>query len=148
MNSLPTSSRSVVNPLRLPGGWHWSVCYNFARDGLIGKQPMRSVLNSLAGAAPEWLKGQLQADWVDRYQYRIEDYRLPVGKQAREDYAVVIGKDGASFLSAISAAEAPAWLAEIPALETVRRVWVQNFSWEQGELRWRAATNVPAAGGR
>jgi transposase len=109
-------------------------------------ETFRAALNSLAVAAPEWLKGQLQADWVDRYQYRIEDYRLPVGKQAREDYAVVIGKDGASLLSAISAAEAPAWLAEIPAVETLRRVWVQNFYWEQGELRWRDANNVPAAG--
>ena len=60
-------------------------------------ETFRAALNSLAVAAPEWLKGQLQADWVDRYQYRIEDYRLPVGKQAREDYAVVIGKDGASL---------------------------------------------------
>jgi transposase len=109
-------------------------------------ETFRAALNSLAVAAPVWLEGQMQEDWVDRYEYRVEDYRLPTGKQAREDYAVVIGKDGASLLSAIYAAEAPAWLAEIPAVETVRRMWVQNFYWEQGELRWRDASNVPAAG--
>ena len=109
-------------------------------------ETFRAALNSLAVAAPAWLEGQMQEDWVDRYEHRVEDYRLPTGKQAREDYAVVIGKDGASLLSAIYAAEAPAWLAEIPAVETLRRVWVQNFYWEQGELCWRDANNVPAAG--
>ncbi|MFL5660341.1 MAG: transposase, partial [Ktedonobacteraceae bacterium] len=109
-------------------------------------ETFRAVLNSLAVAAPEWLKAHLQAEWVDRYGHRIEDYRLPSGKQAREDYAVVIGKDGAGILSAIYATEAPAWLREIPAVQTLRRVWVQNFSWEEGELHWRDASNVPAAG--
>jgi len=28
----------------------------------------------------------------------------------------------------------------------LRRVWVQHFYWEEGELRWRDASNVPAAG--
>ncbi len=105
-------------------------------------ETLRAALNSLAVAAPQWLQGQIQADWVDR----VEDYRLPTGKQAREDYAVVMGKDGASLLNAIYAAEAPAWLAEIPAVETLRRVWVQHFYWEQGDLCWRDASNVPAAG--
>jgi len=44
----------------------------------------RAALNSLAVAAPEWLTGQVQEDWVDRYEHRVEDYRLPSGKQARE----------------------------------------------------------------
>jgi len=109
-------------------------------------ETFRAALNSLAVAAPEWLMGQMQADWVDRYEHRVEDYRLPAGKQAREDYAVVVGKDGSSLLSAIYAAEAPGWLREIPAVQTLRRVWVQNFYWEAGELRWRDASNVPAAG--
>ena len=109
-------------------------------------ETFRAALNSLAVAAPEWLLGQMQADWVDRYEHRVEDYRLPEGKQAREDYAVVIGRDGACLLNAIYSAEAPAWLAEIPAVETLRRVWVQNFYWEQGELRWRDTSNIPAAG--
>jgi transposase len=111
-------------------------------------ETFRAALNSLAVAAPEWLQGQVQEDWVDRYEHRVEDYRLPNGKQAREDYAVVIGKDGVSLLNAISAPEAPVWLGEIPAVQTLRRVWMQNFSWEEGELRWRDASNVPAAGER
>jgi transposase len=109
-------------------------------------EAFRAALNSLAVAAPEWLTGQVQEDWVDRYEHRVEDYRLPSGKQAREDYAVVMGKDGSSRLCAIDTAEAPGWLREIPAVQTLRRVWIQNFYWEEGELRWRDASNVPAAG--
>jgi transposase len=109
-------------------------------------ETFRAALNSLAVAAPEWLTGQMQEEWVERYEHRIEDYRLPDGKQAREDYAVVIGKDGTSLLSAIYGAEAPAWLREMPAVQTLRRVWMQNFYWEEGELRWRDASQVPAAG--
>ncbi len=109
-------------------------------------ETFRAALNSLAVAAPEWLTGQIQADWVDRYEHRVEDYRLPAGKQAREDYAIVIGKDGGSLLNAIGAPEAPVWLGEIPAVQTLQRVWLQNFYWEEGELRWRDASNVPAAG--
>ncbi len=109
-------------------------------------ETFRAALNSLAVAAPEWLTGQMQADWVERYEHRVEDYRLPEGKQAREDYAVVIGKDGSSGLRALYAAEAPGWLREIPAVETLRRVWVQNFYWEEGDLRWRDTSNVPPAG--
>ena len=58
----------------------------------------------------------------------------------------MIGKDGSSLLCAIYAAEAPRWLREIPAVQTLRRVWVQNFCWEEGAPRWRDASSVPAAG--
>lgn len=90
-------------------------------------ETFRATLNSQAVAAPEWLKGQWQEEWIERYAHRIEDYRLPNGKQAREAYAVVIGNDGATLLTAIYADPAPAWLRELAAVQTLRRVWVQNF---------------------
>jgi hypothetical protein len=34
-------------------------------------------------------------------------------------------------LPAIHSPEAPAWLWEVPAVETLRRVWVQQFAWLQ-----------------
>ena len=76
----------------------------------------------------------------------MEDYRLPDGKQAREAYAIVIGKDGAKLLDALYADTAPVFLREIPAVQTLRRVWVQNFYWEEAELHWRDLSNAPAAG--
>ncbi len=109
-------------------------------------ETFRATLNALAVVAPEWLTGQMQEDWVDRYEHRVEDYRLPDGKQTREAYALVIGKDGSNLLNAIYAPSAPAWLREVPAVQTLRRVWVQHFFWGDGELRWRDTANRPAAG--
>src|SRR5579859_27634 len=94
-------------------------------------ETFRAVLNSLAVVAPEWLKEQWQEVWIQRYEHRVEDYRLPDGKQAREAYAIVIGKDGAKLLEALYSDVAPTWRREIPAVQTLRGVWVQNFYWEE-----------------
>jgi transposase len=109
-------------------------------------ETFRAALNSLAVVAPQWLEGQWQEGWIERYEHRVEDYRLPDGKQAREAYAIVIGRDGAKLLDALYADTAPTWLREIPAVQTLREVWVQNFYWEEGQLHWRDLSNAPAAG--
>lgn len=109
-------------------------------------ETFRAALNSLAMVAPSWLKEQWQEAWIERYEHRVEDYRLPDGKQARQAYAIIIGKDGASLLDALYAEGAPVWLREIPAVQTLRCVWVQNFYWEEGDLHWRDLSNTPAAG--
>ena len=50
-------------------------------------ETLRAALNSLATLAPEWLREQLAPEWVDRSSTRIEDSRLPKGKEARKDSA-------------------------------------------------------------
>jgi len=109
-------------------------------------ETFRTVLNTLAVVAPGWLQEQWQEEWIERYEHRVEDYRLPDGKQAREAYAIIIGKDGAKLLDALYADTAPLWLRAIPAIQTLRRVWVQSFYWDEGALRWRELSNAPAAG--
>lgn len=109
-------------------------------------ETFRATLNVLAVAAPQWLTEQMQEGWVDRYEHAVEDYRLPDGKQAREAYALVIGQDGKTLLDAIYAPSAPTWVRDLPAVQTLRRVWVQQFFWQEGELRWREMSNLPAAG--
>jgi len=44
---------------------------------------LRAALNALAAAAPDWLLQAVPADWFDRYQRRIEDYRLARGEGPR-----------------------------------------------------------------
>jgi transposase len=109
-------------------------------------ETFRAVLNSLAVAAPAWLQEQWQEVWIERYEHQVEDYRLPDGKQAREAYALLIGQDGAHLLDALYADTTPIWLREIPAVQTLREVWIQNFYWQEGELYWRDLSNAPAAG--
>ena len=57
--------------------------------------------------------------------------------------AELIGRDGSNLLTDLAAAEAPAWLREIPAVQILRRIWVQNYVWVEGHLHWRSNDNLP-----
>jgi transposase len=72
-------------------------------------ETMRATLNVLATVAPQWLRTQVSEAWVDRYEKRLEGYRLPKGKAERKQYAEVIGTDGFHLLSAIYSEAAPSW---------------------------------------
>ena len=37
---------------------------------------MRATLNSLAEVAPEWLRSFAPDEWYERYERRVEEYRL------------------------------------------------------------------------
>ncbi len=108
-------------------------------------ETMRQALNALAVAAPAWLLAHSHPDWVDRYGPRVDDYRLPESQVERQAYAELIGADGRSLLTAIYASTAPAWLREVPAVQILRQVWVQNYTWHDGQLAWRDSTNIPPA---
>jgi transposase len=71
---------------------------------------------------------------------RLDDHRLPKSKEARQGEGEKIGADGHELLDAIYSEDAPAWLHEVPAVETLRRVWLQNFFHDQdGNVTWRTS---------
>src|SRR5579875_987935 len=94
-------------------------------------ETMRAALNALAVAAPAWLRALAPVDWVERYDHPVEEYRLPKGAEAMR------------LLSAVYAAEAPDWLRRMPAVETLRRVWIQNYTPQEGRVCWRADADLP-----
>ncbi|MDQ3703214.1 MAG: IS1182 family transposase [Chloroflexota bacterium] len=109
-------------------------------------ETMRHALNTLAVVAPAWLCAHSRPEWAERYAGRVEDERLPTGKGAREALAATIGADGYALLGAVCAPEAPAWLREVPAVETLRRVWVQNYLYREGAgAAWRTDEGIPPA---
>ena len=108
-------------------------------------ETLRATLNNLASVFPEWLSGIAHPDWFDRYGKRIEGYRLPKGKDARQELAEVIGVDGMVLLDAIYSESSPDWLREIPAVETLRRTWVHQYYVIEGQLRLRKAKDLPSA---
>ena len=45
---------------------------------LVG-ETMRRTLDDMAQVAPEWLRDQMQPEWIKRYGRRFDSYRLPKG---------------------------------------------------------------------
>jgi len=58
--------------------------------------------------------------------------------------AEVIGQDGSNLLADIYAADAPALLQEVPAVQILRRIWLQNYVWVEGQFHWRSNDDLPA----
>ncbi len=110
-------------------------------------ETMRHALNSLAVAAPDWLRPHLDPAWADRYGPRFDEHRLPKGQAEREALAELIGSDGLRLLQVAYAADAPTWLRELPAVEVLRRVWLQQYHApdEGGIVRWRSPADLPPA---
>jgi transposase len=100
-------------------------------------ETLRAALNTLAVVVPEWVQAHGPAEWVQRYGHRVDDDHLPTNKNERHTYAQVIGMDGHALLTALYAPQTPHWLRHIPAVETLRRVWVQQLYLEAGQGRWR-----------
>jgi transposase len=71
---------------------------------------------------------------------RLDDEKLPKAKDARMEEGEKIGVDGHALLEAVHFDGAPSWLREVPAVETLRKVWLQNFFRDpEGNVRWRTA---------
>ena len=57
--------------------------------------------------------------------------------------AELIGRDGMYLMKCIYAGVAPEHLCLIPAVDTLRQVWIQHFYLEENRLRWREQKNFP-----
>ncbi|WP_189457480.1 IS1182 family transposase, partial [Streptomyces abikoensis] len=107
-------------------------------------ETLRAALNALAAAAPDWLTVNADPAWFDRYATRPEDYWLPSGKTKRVKLAEQTGRDGVRLLTGAHAADAPVWLRELPAVQLLRRAWIQQFTLDaEGEVRWRDPKDCP-----
>jgi transposase len=111
---------------------------------------LRQALNVLAVAAPDWVGVHAQPEWTERYGAQIEEYRLPKRTADRTAWAETVGADGHHLLAALYASAAPEWLRHIPAVATLREVWVQQYYLAADTVRWRTAEEhglPPAASG-
>ena len=107
-------------------------------------ETFRAALNSLAIAAPEWLAKRLKKDWFDSYGRRTENYRLPKLDSERETLGNQMGADGFCLLKKIYGKNTPEWLRLIPAVETLRQVWIQQFYAPiDGKVQWRTPKDMP-----
>jgi transposase len=107
-------------------------------------ETLRAALNSLAVVAPDWLQTVALPAWHDRYDHRVENYQMPKTDAARKAFAADIGTDGQRLLQAIDAARAQPWLQEIPAVQSLRRVWAEQYIEVHGMLSWREVKDMPS----
>jgi hypothetical protein len=69
---------------------------------------------------------------------------MPKTDTARQALAAVIGTDGQVLLQAIDAASEQPWLREIPAVQSLRRVWAEQDVEVNGTLSWREVKDMPS----
>jgi transposase len=115
-------------------------------------EAMHAALNQLSAAAPEWVQQQVSREWYDRYGLRSDQVRLPKEVSKREALAHQIGVDGYQLLNSVWAAESAPYLRDLPALEVLRQIWLQQYyrCTVPGleALRWRTTDEQPPAARR
>ena len=121
---------------------------NLNRLELIG-ETFRAALNAVATENPEWLRPRIHPRWVEWYDHRVEERRLPKGVEAREQRAIQIGLDGFELLDSLKD-EGDDTLRTLPAVLHLKQVWEQQFSSDSqsGEVKWLPPGAAPPSSER
>lgn len=92
-------------------------------------ETVRAALEALSAAAPDWVAQVLDVGgWNRRYGRRIDAYWRPPGSQTQRDQlALDHGRDAVALLRAVYRKDAPVWMWELPAVQVLRRITVQNY---------------------
>ena len=94
----------------------------------LAGESVRACLEALAAAAPDWLASVIEvSEWSTRYGARVDSWRLPTSATKRERLAQLYGGDALALLRAIHAETAPPWLRELPAVQVLRTMLIQNY---------------------
>jgi len=68
------------------------------------------------------------ADFTRRYGTPMTSWRPPASKSRRDELAVAYARDGYALLAAVYDSSSPGWLRELPAVDVLRRVLLQNYT--------------------
>jgi len=100
----------------------------------LAGESVRAALEALAAAHPDWLAKRIcVSDFARRYGTPMTSWRPPGSEARRKELAIAYARDGYALLEAVCDSSAPAWLREIPAIDVLRRVLVQNYTRVIGE---------------
>jgi hypothetical protein len=95
----------------------------------LAGESVRACVEALAVAAPGWLTSVIDVpDWNTRYPARVDSWRLPTSQTKRSELAKAYGTDAVTLLRAVYGPGAPSWLRQLPAVEVLRVVLVQNYT--------------------
>jgi transposase len=127
-------------------GFDASVLSEF-RSRLVDGDLTSLALEALAAAAPGWLAGVIDASWQQVHGARIDDLHLPASQAGRRELMVRYGTDGYYLLEQVNAPGAPAWLRELPAVQALRQIWIQQFCREATDGRQEVRRREKLPGG-
>jgi transposase len=112
-------------------------------------EAMHYALNQRSEAAPAWVRQHVPPEWYMRYGLRSDQARLPKDASKREALARQIGADGYQLLEWVRAADPALGVRELPALEALRRLWLQQYDRctvpGLEAVRWRTGDEQPPA---
>jgi transposase len=95
----------------------------------LAGESVRAVLEALAAAHPDWLEQRIcVSDFARRYGTPVTSWRPPSSQARRDELAITYARDGYALLEAVYDSSAPAWLRELPAVDVLRQVLLQNYT--------------------
>src|SRR5271169_4318349 len=95
----------------------------------LAGEAVRAAVEALAAAHPAWLEQRVCVpDWTRRYGTPMTSWRPPASKAKQDELAIAYARDGYALAEAVYAESSPAWLRELPAVDVLRRVLVQNYT--------------------
>ncbi len=95
----------------------------------LAGESVRAALEALTAAHPDWVAQRICVpDFARRYGTPMTSWRPPVSQARRDELAIAYARDGYALLEAVYGSSSPGWLREIPAVDVLRRVLVQNYT--------------------
>ncbi|HTQ89898.1 MAG TPA: transposase [Streptosporangiaceae bacterium] len=95
----------------------------------LAGESVRAALEALAAAHPDWVAQRIcVSDWARRYGTPMTSWRPPASKAKQDELAITYARDGYALLEAVRDKSSPAWLRELPAVDVLRRVLLQNYT--------------------
>ena len=95
----------------------------------LAGESVRAALEALTAAHPAWVAQRICApDFARRYGTPMTSWRPPASEARRKELAIAYARDGYALLEAVYGKTAPAWLRELPAVDVLRRVLLQNYT--------------------
>jgi len=95
----------------------------------LAGESVRAAVEALAAAHPGWLGQRVCVpDWASRYGTPMTSWRPPASQARQDELAIACARDGYALLEAVYGESSPAWLRELPAVDVLRRVLVQNYT--------------------
>ena len=95
----------------------------------LAGESVRAAVEALAAAHPDWLGQRICVpDWTRRYGTPMTSWRPPASQAEQDELAIAYARDGYALLEAVYGTTAPAWLRELPAVDVLRMVMVQNYT--------------------